>query len=123
MSRPTLAVSVGDLNGIGFEIALRAHDELRSLCRPLYVVHYEMARQAADRLGLALPEPFEHVAPKAETFTLAPGTVSADSGAYGFASFKKAVALTVEDRADALLTLPIHKEAWMRAGIPYKGHT
>ncbi|WP_456450233.1 4-hydroxythreonine-4-phosphate dehydrogenase PdxA, partial [Hydrogenimonas sp.] len=26
-------------------------------------------------------------------------------------------------RADALLTLPIHKEAWMRAGIPYKGNT
>ena len=123
MSRPTLAVSVGDLNGIGFEIALRAHEKLRTLCRPLYVVHREMARQAAERLGLALPEPFEHVAPDAAPFTIAPGTVSARAGAYSFASFKKAVDLTREGRAVALLTLPIHKEAWMEAGIGYKGHT
>ncbi|WP_353662465.1 4-hydroxythreonine-4-phosphate dehydrogenase [Hydrogenimonas sp. SS33] len=123
MSLPLIAVSIGDLNGIGIEIALRAHHEIKKRCRPLYMVHYGLAKTAAEKLGLPLPEPFEHIAPEAAPFTLAPGTVSPESGAYSFASFKQAVEEVSQKRADAVVTLPIHKEAWMLAGIPYKGHT
>jgi 4-hydroxythreonine-4-phosphate dehydrogenase len=121
--KPRLAVSIGDLNGIGIEIALKAHESLTRFCDPHYVVHFEMAEQAAEKLGVALPEPFDHTAPDAATFAIRPGEVRAESGAYAFASFRKGVALVEKGRCDALVTLPIHKEAWMKAGIPYKGHT
>ncbi|WP_457597223.1 4-hydroxythreonine-4-phosphate dehydrogenase [Hydrogenimonas sp.] len=121
--RPAVAVSVGDLNGIGIEIALRAHDKVARLCHPLYIASYDMAAQAAEKLGLSLPPSFEHLAPEAPPFTIRPGLVDPASGAYAYASFRKGVETVREGRCDALVTLPIHKEAWMRAGIPYKGHT
>jgi 4-hydroxythreonine-4-phosphate dehydrogenase len=31
-----IAISVGDPNGIGLEIALRAHEEVAKLCEPIY---------------------------------------------------------------------------------------
>ncbi len=117
-----LAVSVGDLNGIGIEIALRAHDQIERLCRPLYLIDPIMLERAANLLNLPIPESFECEA-VGEVFELAPGEVSAQSGLSSFDAFAKGVEMTKEGRTDALVTLPIHKEAWARANIPYKGHT
>ena len=121
--KPLVAVSIGDLNGIGIEIALQAHDTVTSFCRPVYFVGYDMAEQAAKRLHTALPSDFRHIAPDAAHFTISPGSVDAASGRYSFASFEKAVEHTEKGVCSAVVTLPIHKEAWMKAGIPYKGHT
>ena len=121
--RPNIAVSVGDPNGVGLEILLRSHPEVLRRCEPLYLVHYETAREAAERLGLSLPEPFPHTAPETFPCPIRPSLVDADAGRYSFASFQKGVELVREGRCDALVTLPIHKEAWSLAGVPYKGHT
>ena len=123
MTKPRIAVSIGDLNGIGIDIALRSHDSLTSFCDPLYIVSYDMALQAARLLDMAMPGHFDHIAPDAESFTITPGLTSAVSGRYSFKSFEKAVELTAEGVCDAVVTLPINKEAWMQAGIGYKGHT
>ena len=121
--RPVIAVSVGDPNGVGPEILLRSHEEIVRRCEPLYLIHYETAREAAKRLDLPLPEPFPHAAPETFPCPIRPGLVDADAGHYSFASFQKGVALVEEGRCAALVTLPIHKEAWSLAGVPYKGHT
>lgn len=117
-----LAVSIGDLNGIGFEIALKGHDEVKSLCRPIYCISRPMALQAASLLGFSLPDDFECVDVKGE-FTIQPGIVNGVSGRYSYDSFITAIELARTDQADAITTLPIHKEAWMMAGIHYVGHT
>lgn len=118
----TLAISVGDLNGVGFEIILKAHVRIRTLCRPLYCIDRLMAERAAALLGNTLPDDFEcHSV--GESFEIRPGCVDATSGHYSYNSFKEAVELAKTGTADAVVTLPIHKEAWMRAGIAYKGHT
>ena len=118
-----IAVSVGDLNGIGIELILRNHREISRIATPLYCIDRGMAQQAADLLGLPLPDDFETIEGIAEPFRIAPGSIDAASGLYSYASFVKAVELTKEGRADALVTLPIHKKAWELAGIGYKGHT
>ncbi|MFA6397147.1 MAG: 4-hydroxythreonine-4-phosphate dehydrogenase, partial [Sulfurimonas sp.] len=56
-------------------------------------------------------------------FTIHPGEVSALSGQYSYDSFLSAVELAKNKSVDAIVTLPIHKEAWMLAGIKYVGHT
>ncbi len=117
-----LAVSIGDLNGIGIELALRAHAQIKHLCKPVYMIGDEMLTQAAELLELPVPEDFiTH--PVGEPFTITPGHVTKESGAYAYASFLTAVDLATKGEADAITTLPIHKKAWELAGVPYKGHT
>ena len=117
-----IAISVGDLNGVGFEILLKAHNEIKKICDPLYCINYTMAHQAAMLLGTQFPNDFNMFKVSGE-FTIHPGEVSALSGQYSYDSFLSAVELAKNKSVDAIVTLPIHKEAWMLAGIKYVGHT
>ena len=117
-----IAISVGDLNGVGFEILLKAHNHIKTLCDPLYCINYTMAHQAAMLLGTQLPNDFNRFNVKGE-FNIEAGKVSALSGQYSYDSFLSAVELAKNKNVDAIVTLPIHKEAWMLAGIKYVGHT
>ena len=118
-----IAVSVGDLNGIGIELALRNHHTISREVDPLYCIDREMLEQASRLLSLPIPESFKIIEEIADPFTIQPGKIDAESGRYSYASFLKAVDLTKEGSTDAIVTLPIHKQAWELAGIDYKGHT
>ena len=119
-----VAISVGDLNGIGIELAIRNHSTICEYVEPLYMIDDYMLYQACDILGLDLPKDFKTVClDNAKGFDIKPAKISAKAGAYSFASFKKAVELAREGEVDAICTLPIHKKAWEMANIPYKGHT
>ena len=122
MHKPRIAVSIGDTNGIGFEIALKAHNEIKKLCTPIYCTGREILHQAAKLLQTEIPNDFEIHEMQGE-FTIEPGKVTAQSGEYSYRSFLAAIELAKSGRCDAVTTLPIHKEAWEKAGIPYKGHT
>lgn len=117
-----IAISIGDLNGVGFEIALRAHDEIKRFCEPLYCISYSMAHQAAHLLHTQIPNDF-HMFKVSGEFTIHPGEVCPQSGRYSFDSFRAAIDLATTKTVDAIVTLPIHKEAWSLAGIDYVGHT
>lgn len=118
----TIAISVGDLNGVGFEILLKAHNQIKQLCNPLYCINYTMAHQAAHLLHTQIPNDF-HMFKVSGEFIIEPGMVSANSGRCSYDSFIAAVKLAQSKAVDAIVTLPIHKEAWMMAGIGYVGHT
>ena len=118
-----VAVSIGDLNGIGIEIALRAHKEVSQIVEPIYIIDKKMLKQASKLLQIPIPKDFQTLAPNASYFKIKAGKVSKKSGAYSFASFKKAIELAQEKKVDAICTLPIHKEAWQKAGLEYVGHT
>ena len=118
-----IAISIGDLNGIGIQLALENHDAVKTLVDPIYCIDQNMLEQAADKLALPIPDDFITVEPFADPFTIQPGTVDAASGAYSYNSFVHAVALARAGKVDAVTTLPIHKKAWELAGIEYKGHT
>jgi 4-hydroxythreonine-4-phosphate dehydrogenase len=122
MSKKTLAISVGDLNGVGIEIALKAHKEISELCQPIYCINRQMLDAAAALLHVKISNDFT-LHEVAGDFTINPGQVSADSGRYAYDSFMSAIELCERKKADALVTMPIHKEAWMMAGLEYKGHT
>ncbi len=120
--KPVIAVSVGDVNGVGFEIILKAHSTIKEWCTPLYFTNYEMLKQAATLLNLPIPKDIEIEYIDGD-FKIKPGKVSAKSGAYSFRSFQKALNFTEVGVSKALVTLPIHKKAWEKAKLPYKGHT
>ncbi len=117
-----IAVSIGDLNGVGLEIALKAHKKIKKVCKPLYIINDDMLKQGAKLLGLNIPSDFQNIK-IGKNFKIKPGIVSKKSGLYSYLSFKKAVNLAKNKKVDAVTTLPINKEAWAKAGIKYKGHT
>jgi len=122
MMKPTIAISVGDLNGGGIEIALKAHSQITQLCNPLYCINEAMLHQAAKLLNVQVPHDFKlwHVE---GAFEIEVAKVSSACGKYSYDSFMSAIQLCEEKKADAVVTMPIHKEAWMMAGLEYKGHT
>jgi 4-hydroxythreonine-4-phosphate dehydrogenase len=121
--KPTLAISVGDLNGVGIEIALTCHEEVVKICNPLYSIDKEMLLQACELLGREIPENFTTCHEVGESFEIEPGCVSAASGKYAYNSFLHAIKLAESQQVDAIVTMPIHKEAWKKADVIYKGHT
>lgn len=120
--KPKIAVSVGDLNGVGIEIALKSHEKISQFCTPIYCVSSYMLNQAVLLLGVNPPKNFEILEVEGE-FVIQKGCVSKESGMYSYNSFLSAIKLCQEGRADGLVTMPIHKEAWAAAGLKYKGHT
>jgi 4-hydroxythreonine-4-phosphate dehydrogenase len=122
LKRPRIAVSLGDINGVGIEIALKAHEEISKRVEPVYCINKALLDKAALRLGRSLPDDFS-IEEVGEDIDIEPGLVSERSGEFSYHSFLRAVELASEKQVDAVVTLPIHKEAWSLAGINYKGHT
>lgn len=117
-----IAISIGDLNGIGIEIALKAHEEISKICTPIYVIDQEMLKQAVNILKIEIPNHFNTL-PCHDIFQITPSLATKESGTYSYNSFLRAVELAKEGKVDAISTLPINKEAWNKAGIKQKGHT
>ena len=100
MSRPRVAITVGDPAGIGPEIAARAAADprVRDACDPI-VYH-----ASCDR-----------------TFT--PGLLSAEAGQAAHDVIVRAVMDAQNGTVDAIATAPVNKEAFRQAGLPWLGHT
>ncbi len=117
-----VAISIGDLNGVGIEIALKAHNIIKEHVKPVYCINKTMLQKAAYLLNYPIPSDFETVEVEGD-FEITPGIVDKNSGGYSYKSFLKAIELAKSGKVDAITTLPIHKEAWNKAEIKYKGHT
>ncbi|MEO1942213.1 MAG: 4-hydroxythreonine-4-phosphate dehydrogenase PdxA [Campylobacterales bacterium] len=122
--RPKIAITLGEPNGVGLEIALRAHWRALQLVDPLYIGSQKVVEQGAQILGIPIPEGFQVVEPPTlPPFQLEPGVVTREGGLISFKSFQLGVELAAAGKVDGVMTLPIQKEGWQLAGIPFKGHT
>ena len=122
MNKPRIAVSVGDLNGVGIEIALKSHAEVCRLCEPIYCINSHMLKQASKLLNVEIPKDFNTWHVDGE-FKIKPGHVDKACGKYSYDSFMSAIKLCEDEKAEAVVTMPIHKEAWKLAGLEFVGHT
>ena len=118
----TIAISIGDINGVGLEIAIKAHSQIKSFCNPIYFINQNLLSQGAQILNANIPADFK-IYECGENFKIRPGKISKKSGKFSFLSFKNALIFTKNAQADALVTLPINKKSWQKAGIKYVGHT
>ncbi|PAF52428.1 4-hydroxythreonine-4-phosphate dehydrogenase [Helicobacter sp. 13S00477-4] len=118
-----IAISIGDLNGIGPQIAITQHDIIKKICHPIYCVHKTILDNACDILKIPLPKYMELSPPNSTIPEIHPGMIEAQSGRYSYESFLLACQLTEEKKTHSVCTLPIHKKAWKLAGINEIGHT
>ena len=118
-----VAISVGDTNGIGPEILLRSHAEISHYCHPIYCIHPELLQKIASKLKLPYDKNISCIEPNAAIPEINKGKIQLDSGYYSYQSFDLACKLAEEKKVDFICTLPIHKQAWSEAKIPFIGHT
>lgn len=129
MNLTRLAISVGDPNGIGIEVVLkaitRARPGLDLLFEPvLFGPAHVIQKQALD-LGIELAcEVVDVSEPKhKKPFQFASGTIDARAGELAMRSVKMAAESCLGAQTDALVTAPISKEAIRLAGYSNPGHT
>ena len=117
-----IAISLGDLNGIGVQLALQNHNNIKKYCIPIYCIDKKLLDQASKLLNIKIPKDFK-IYGKYDYFKIKPSTVSKKSGVFSYNSFLTAIKLAKQKKVDSVCTLPINKEAWNKAGINYVGHT
>lgn len=140
MSKPIIAISMGDPAGIGPEILVRAvaNTAVRQAVRCLVYgdarVMEKAARQAQIDLGVrAIGHPAEALyAPRsidvidlanADPAAFEPGQVQALCGKAAWEYIEAMARAALRGEVDAVNTAPIHKEAIQAAQVPHIGHT
>ena len=140
MNRPILAITLGDVAGIGPEVVLKAlaREEVYRICRPVVIGDPEALRRdlslaegvrgirVLSSLEEASSDPgwIEVLVPyELRTRPLPRGEVHPEAGKAAVEFVKEAVRLAVSGHVDGIVTAPLNKEALRRAGLPYPGHT
>jgi 4-hydroxythreonine-4-phosphate dehydrogenase len=133
-----VGISVGDINGIGPEIIIKALRDNRILldCTPIIYAstktmsyhkklindqdfNYQTCRSATDAVNRKIN--IVNVWNDEMQFEIGKGTES--SGKYAFLSLEKATEDLASGKIDVLVTAPISKEAIGKAGFQFPGHT
>lgn len=117
-----IAISVGDINGIGIEIALRSHVEITRICKPIYCINKTMLNRASALLKIDIPKDFT-CKECGEIFSIEAGKSTKEAGLLSYKSFCTAVKLAKQKKVKAIVTLPINKQSWRKADTPHMGHT
>jgi len=122
--KPRIAITMGDLNGIGPEIVVKAlgSAEIRELCEPVVFGSAQVFEKAVKLVGNEVEcELIESGNFKIED--LMPGKADEASGRASLAYIEKAVESALKKEIDAIVTAPICKESTHMAGSGYPGHT
>jgi len=136
MSRPRVAVTMGDPAGIGPEVVVAAAPALREHADVLVVGDAAALREAARLRGTdvtvrAVTDPGDaqyepgtlDVLDLDNVDDLEYGVVREEYGAASLAYVERAVDLAVAGTVDAMTTAPINKQATRLAGSEFAGHT
>ena len=119
-----IGISIGDINGIGPEITLKAVNRIGGSSGVRFVVigSETIVREQAAALNIPVsPEiEFVDVAAKAKWV---PGEVCVDASLLAEQAIRCAVSKCLSGELDALVTAPIHKGALYHAGFRHPGHT
>jgi 4-hydroxythreonine-4-phosphate dehydrogenase len=141
MSKPRVAVTMGDPAGVGPEIILKAAHALKGRMAAgelALAVTGGAAIFAQTAAALGLANPLHTLAPGevlddisepclievgSGSDTVATSEVSAAAGKLAYDAIERAVRLAMDGAVDAICTAPINKDALNRAGHHYSGHT
>jgi 4-hydroxythreonine-4-phosphate dehydrogenase len=137
MSKTRIAVTIGDPQGIGPEIVLKAlclHPEIFRHCQPVVFGNSEFLEEQADicRIPAKInPVDVSHMKLPDEPGVInlvtvsdeSPQSVHIPSGRLAFNYIESAISAALEGKVSAMATAPINKENMRLAGVPYLDHT
>ena len=137
--KPRLAITVGDVAGVGPEIALAcaADESVLARCHPILIGPATAMRMVGKTLSLPIPAVTTHRpidGPERHPIRVdrlrgicrrpfVAGQFSSQTGQASFLAVDFAIRQTLAGVFDAIVTGPIQKEAWHAAATGYLGHT
>lgn len=136
--RPVIGISMGDPNGIGPEVILKALKDplITDLMVPVVYGSQRVFSFYKKQLGLddfhlhyVKDKPDNHsrkiqlVTLPDEGFNTMPGSLTPEAGRMAVDSFCTVVNALQSKNLDAIVTAPIHKQNTYSEAFPYKGHT
>jgi len=137
-AKPLIAITVGDYNGIGPEVTLKAlqDEELRRSFRPLLIGPPPIFEEVKRAVGTTVPLvrvkslsdlPAEGIAvlepPDGSQSFREPGKLSSTAGRVAAQAIEVAVKLALENKVGAMVTAPVTKQALVLAGYDFPGQT
>lgn len=136
--KPRIGITLGDLNGIGPEVVIKALADNRLLAMITPVIYGSAKVISFYKKQLNIEE-FNYTqvrnkgqyAPKSinvvncweDNLEISPGKASKESGKAAFIALKQACEELKEGLIDALVTAPIDKHSIHSDDFPFKGHT
>jgi 4-hydroxythreonine-4-phosphate dehydrogenase len=108
VTRPRLAVTLGDPRGIGPEVVAKAllHESVRARCEPVLVGPAGLEIEVDEPIG-----------------TWTPGKGAAVAGQLAGRAIERAVTLAQSGAVQGIVTAPIDKHALLAGGYDFPGHT
>src|SRR5687767_2026561 len=140
-SQPVLALTLGDVAGIGPEITAKTllqHPELRKICVPIVIGDADAMRRGATQAGLdpntvrVISEPqsafneaniIEVIQTGGSLADVPVGELSAPAGDGAYRFVVEACRLAREGAVDGIVTAPLNKAAMQAGGHKWPGHT
>jgi 4-hydroxythreonine-4-phosphate dehydrogenase len=134
---PRIAITVGDVAGVGPELALICanNEAVKKRCIPFVLGPACVLQAVAKQLNLACPATvkMDQIGAATSAAIVDVGEVTVDqfqvgevnrhTGQASFEAVELAITYALNQDIDAIVTGPIHKEAWNAAGVPFPGHT
>jgi 4-hydroxythreonine-4-phosphate dehydrogenase len=136
--KPVLAISTGDLNGIGPEVIIKTFADQRILnyctpvifaSNPVIAYHKNPLNNIRFNFNLAKrPDRFEEGKVNLypvwnDRVNMMLGHPSEEVAEYTYLSLEKAATAVIDGYADALVTAPVNKKILQSAGFNFPGHT
>lgn len=132
-----LGISIGDLNGIGCEVALKTFEDSRMLdfCTPVIFASNKTISGQQKALGISIPFNGVQEASKAvdgklnivnvwkQVPEIKYGEATKEAGEFALQSLKAAVASLKKGDIDVLVTAPINKNNIQSEEFTFPGHT
>jgi 4-hydroxythreonine-4-phosphate dehydrogenase len=133
----TIGITIGDINGIGPEVALKAVGRYRwpADVRFAFIGSEQAVREQASAMKIPVTRKIEFWSVEQASLPAQgrqgrlphvkwhPGRIRVDASRLADAAIRKAVEGCLADELDAMVTAPICKEGFHKAGIPVPGHT
>ncbi|BAV58713.1 4-hydroxythreonine-4-phosphate dehydrogenase PdxA [Candidatus Endomicrobiellum trichonymphae] len=124
MTKPRLAITLGDPAGVGCEIVCRAvsSSAVKRVCNPVIFGDKQSLKRSLLKY-LKNRMPFEFVESSNIGDSVKMGAPSKKAGIIAASAIYKAVKYCANGKALALVTAPVSKESLKMSGIKYPGHT
>ena len=121
---PSIAITVGDVAGVGPELALRcaALPEITRRCRPILYGPTNAIDEIGRSCGIERATETREIG-EIELSKLTAGQFSEQTGRASYLAVRRAVEDALSGDVQGVVTGPIQKEAWHDAGIRFPGHT
>ena len=138
MNKIKLGITIGDINGVGPEVIIKAlaNHKMRELCIPVIygstkvlsyhkniVENNDFSFISVSSAQKAIPKKINVVNCWDENVNISLGQVTEEGGKFAYIALDRAVEDLKNKNIDALVTAPIHKKAMKMANFPHPGHT